>query len=203
MDGMVAVRGSLGIREFLVGPPRSPDHSRTFQFATQLGIAEPDWRFLLAAEDIVCAETPDNSIAGVQMANHYPFLYDGDQLRHLRAAMNVLCNRFKLSESSIAFGSQSVIVPEFGSSELRHHLLRSLLRTIGFRYRHLFSFCPKDNPLELQALQVQGWRCFQEEDDRCYLMLDVAKALRGLASQLVLRVPPRTQRVAARATGTV
>lgn len=203
MDETVTVRGNLGIRELLIGPPRPAAYPITSQLATQLGIAEPHWRSLLEAEDIVCAEAPDKSIAGVQITNHYGFLSDAERVRELRAAMNVLCNRFKLSQSSIAFGSQSLIVSEFETTDLRHHLLRSLLRTVGFRYRHLFSVCPKNNPLELNTLQSQGWRCFQEEDDRCYLMLDVAKALRGLASQLVLRIPPRAQRVAARASGTL
>jgi hypothetical protein len=62
--------------------------------------------------------------------------------------------------------------------------------------------CRKDDPIELQTLQLQGWRCFQEEDDVCYLMLDVAKALRGLASQIVLRMPPRPAQTVARAAGT-
>ncbi|HVZ15858.1 MAG TPA: hypothetical protein VG897_01980 [Terriglobales bacterium] len=201
MDELVPVRGSFGTKEFLIGPLRPQEHPATFKLSSGLNITESGWRSLLAAENVVGAKSPDSSIVGLHIANHYSLIYEGEQLRQLRAAASVLCNRFKLDQSSIAFGSQSVIVPEFTITDLREHLLRSLLRTVGFRYRHLFSFCRKNDPEELETLQLQGWRCYQEEDDVCYLMLNVAKTLRGLASQLVLRIPPRPQMVA-RATGT-
>jgi hypothetical protein len=202
MDDLVSVRGNSGIKELLIRLPRPGDFPATFTIARQLGIVDLDWQSLISAGSVVCAKAPNGAVVGLQIANHYFFLHRDERIRPLRAALNVLCNRFKLTEASIVFGSQAVIVPEFCESDLRDHLLRSLLRSIGFRYRHLFSMCRKDDPIELQTLQLQGWRCFQEEDDVCYLMLDVAKALRGLASQIVLRMPPRPAQTVARAAGT-
>ena len=200
MGEIFSVRGSSETHNLVIEPPR-PQDLPLFSHQ-ELHLAPEAWKSLLAAGNLVCAKTSQGEFAGVCVANHYSLLYNGDQLRSVEAALNVLCNRFKLAETNIAFGLQAVIASKWQSSDLRGHLLRELLRSIGLRYRHLFSFCRKDNLFELHSLELEGWRCFQEEDEVCYFMLETAKALRGLASQLVLRIPPRPSPSMPRATGT-
>jgi hypothetical protein len=177
-------------QEFTIAPARPSNAPQLIVGAKNLGITEPNWRALIATGSVVIA-TESQTLAGVYLVDHYSLTYTGELLHDLRAARSVLCNRFKLSEENVAFGAEAVIAPEWQVGDLRSHLLRALLRTIGLRYRHVFRFCRKDDPAELETLKGEGWRCFQEEDETCYLMLDVAKALRGLASRLMLRFPPR------------
>lgn len=174
-------------QDFEIASPRLSDIPHVSAIAKQLGIDEGGWRTLIAGGDVVCATA--SRITGAYVADHYSFAYEGDRLRELQAARSVLCNRFKLIEEKVAFGAEAIIGAEWQGSDLRSHLLRALLRNVGLRYKHLFRFCRKDAPLELELLKLEGWRCFQEEDETCYLVLDVAKALRELATKLVLRFP--------------
>ena len=174
-------------QEFEIASPRLSDVSQLLITAKHFGIEESGWRSLIAGGDVVCATT--SSITGLYVADHYSFTCEGDRLHELQAARSVLCNRFKLVEENVAFGAEAVIGPEWQGSDLRSHLLRALLRNVGLRYKHLFRFCLKSDPSELETLESEGWRCYQEEDKTCYLVLDVAKALRELATKLVLRFP--------------
>jgi len=174
-------------QEFEIASPRLSDVSQILVTAKHLGIDESGWRSLISGGEVVCATT--SSITGLYLADHYSFGYEADRVRELQAARSVLCNRFKLAEEKVAFGAEAVIGPEWQGSDLRSHLLRALLRNVGLRYKHLFRFCRKDDPAELEALKSEGWRCFQEEDETCYLVLDVAKVLRELATKLLLRFP--------------
>lgn len=156
-----------------------------------LGFSGQTWRKVIADSTAVCAKDA-GGIVGFCVANHLPFTC-GDQLHELRAAMAVLSNRFRLDEANIAFGAQTVVAAPYETTNLRAQMLRALLRTIGLRYQHLFTFCRKQDSAELDTLLWEGWRCFQEEDATCYLALDVAKTLRRLASELVLRAPLSAQ----------
>lgn len=192
MDENVSVRGALGSQQLAIEPPRPADLPNIRKLAQELHLDENAWRSLMAAKNVVCAKALGGMLAGLYVANHYPLAYTGDELHELRSGLNVFINRFKVADSSVAFGAQPVIAPDWQTGELRGHLLRALLRSVGLRYRHLFSFCRKDNPIELHALQAEGWRCYQEEDETCYMVMDVAKVLRGLASTLVLRLPVKS-----------
>jgi hypothetical protein len=150
------------------------------------------WRSLIAAENIVIARTHDGRLAGFYATNQFALVHQPEELHRLRAAHNVLCNRFKLSDQKVSFGAQVLIDLPWQSSDLRPYLLRTLLRMVGLRYRFLFNVVKKDNLFEMRALPREGWRCFHEEDDTCYMMLDVAKALRLLASNLMLRIPNKS-----------
>jgi len=174
---------------FEIAPARLSDIPQLAALAKHLSITEQDWRRVIHSSSAVAAKT--GSALGLYVADHYALAYDGERLRELQAARNVLCNRFKLSEHTVAFGADCVVAPAWRDTDLRSQMLRSLLRMIGFRRRHLFRFCQKNDPAELEALNAEGWRCFQEEDDYCYFVLDVAKALRGLSTRLALKFPPR------------
>lgn len=178
--------GGPDTQDLVIGPPRPSDISSILRLAADLGLDQKAWRSALAAQNLVCAKSVAG-IAGVYVASHYSLAYDGDRLRELRAARNVLCNRFKLAEENVSFGAQAVIAADWQEGDLRGHLLRALLRNVGLRYHHLFRFCRKDNPLELYALQREGWRCYQEEDDTASrLVLRSAVARMPLASKAAL-----------------
>lgn len=175
-------------QEFEIASPRVSDIAQLRALAVSLVLPDEGWRSLITSEKVVCAKT--QLLAGFYLADHYGLSCSGDRLRQLQAARNVLCNRFKLSADTVAFGADVITTPEWQGSELRSHLLRALLRNVGLRYKHLFRFCRKDDPSEVESLRIEGWRCFQEEDEICYFTLDVARALRELATSLVLRFPP-------------
>ena len=190
MDEIISFGGALGSLSLTIEPARPTDIPAILKFGSRLSLDTAAWRSLQEAGNVVVGKSYKGQIAGLCVANHYSLLYKDERFHDLRAALSVLCNRFKLSDSAIAFGAQVVIAGELEFNDLRSHLLRSLLRTVGLRYRHLFGFCRKDDPMELQALEREGWRCYQEEDEDCYLMLDVARALRGLATRLVMPLSP-------------
>jgi hypothetical protein len=143
------------------------------------------FRTLIAARHIVCANQ-HGTVTGFYAVNVIPALYPPEPFPDVRAAFNVLCNRLKLSDRFVGFGTLSAIKPASGGSHLRLHLLRALLRQVGLRYRYLFTSVQKDDGAELSYLAEEGWRCFHEEDHTSYMMLHVAKALRSLASRLLL-----------------
>jgi hypothetical protein len=178
------LRAGFAGEDFFFEPPRAADIPRLALLAKDSSLDDSAWRSLIAARNVISAKTPEGEIVGACVANHYPLIYRGAEFHDLRAGLNVLCNRFKLADAGIAFGAMTAIAPGHDATELRSYLLRALLRTIGLRYHHLFCFCRKDNPLELHALEAEGWRCFQEEDENCYFILEVARALRELASRL-------------------
>jgi hypothetical protein len=151
------------------------------------------WETLVKAQDLVCATSTDGQIAGYYAINHFSLIYATEELQELRSAHNVACNRFRAESHNVSFGAQAAILPASQPNDLRILLLRSLLRTVGLRYRFLFTEVKKINADEMLSLPREGWRCFHEEDDVCYMMLDVAKTLRQLASRLVLRLPSRPE----------
>jgi hypothetical protein len=157
---------------------------------------ESAWRNLISSGDVVCAKTTDGRLAGVYATNQFTQWEGAEALQSARAARNVLCNRFRYSEGSVAFGAVALVERRLPHSEVRLRMLRELLRSAGYRYRCLFNVVEKTNQDEMNLLPAEGWRCFHEEDDTCYMMLDIAKGLRQLASSLVL---PMQQRSAARA----
>lgn len=180
-----------------MGVLRSSDLTSLLAFTNKvvpsLSIGEAQWRALIAAEYLVCARTPTGDIVGLYAANHLAF--DGSTHgTELRAVLNVLCNRFKLDEHTVAFGAVAAVDPRFGASSLRLHLLRALLRTVGLRCRHLFTFVNKNDLFEMNALPSEGWRCFFEEDDTCYMALNVSRTLRQLPSRLMLGLPPTAEK---------
>ena len=185
--------GSAIGSSLLIESTRLSDLSGVLGLSEDLGFSGNAWRKLIADGTAVCARNGAMAI-GFYAANHLSLVTENRQLQELRAAMSVLCNRFKLAEQQIAFGARAVVVAEHAPNDLRAQMLRTLLRNIGFRYQHLFTFCRKQNPAELEMLVHEGWRCVQEEDDVCYLTLDIARTLRRLASELLLRAPlsPRT-----------
>jgi hypothetical protein len=195
-----SLRGEFAGEDFLFEPPRPADIPKLAQLTKNSGLDDSAWRSLIAARNVVCAKTPEGKIVGACIANHYSLIHRGEDFRNLRAGLNVLCNRFKLADTAIAFGALTFVAAAHESTELRSHLLQELLRAVGLRYHHLFRSCRKNSPLELHLLEEEGWRCFQEEDDTCYLMLDVAKTLRGLASRFVFGT--RLAAVRARAEST-
>jgi hypothetical protein len=191
-----------GLHELAIGAPRLSDIPRIADLVKRSAVNatmhqvrfpanEDVWRSLFATQSIVCAKTRDGRIAGLYATNQFSLVYDADELLPLRAAQSVLCNRFKLLDKNVSFGSLAVIDLPWHNSDLREHLLRDLLRMVGLRYRCLFTVVKKDSLSEMQTLPREGWRCFHEEDDACYMMLDVAKALRSLATHLVMRIPNR------------
>lgn len=193
------IRGA-GVHDLTIEPARPSDIPRILEMAKRsiananlqqcrLPANEAAWSSLLAMQSIVCARTRDGRIAGLYATNQFSLVYDAEELLPLRAAHSVLCNRFKLADQNVSFGSVAVIDAPWHNSDLREHLLRDLLRMVGLRYRRLFTVTRKDNLFEMHALPREGWRCFHEEDETCYMMLDVAKTLRMLASQLMLRIP--------------
>jgi len=191
MSRFYSLEDALDLGNSVIEKPRPGDLFSLATFSKTLGFTDSMWRSIDRAGNVVCARTRTGRIDGFYVANHYALHREEHEMRGLRSAMNVLCNRFKVAPTSLAFGAQVVISAEYRDSDLRLHLLRGLLRTVGLRYRHMFCDCRTDNALELAALDREGWRCFHEEDHSCYFMLDVAKALRGLASQL-LSAPART-----------
>lgn len=188
MDGMASFHDPFD--RLRIETPHPSELANLIGFSKRPGLDDSGWRSLIRAQTVVCAQTPSGQLAGVYVANHYALSEPDDRLQALRAAMNVLCNRFRLDPSSVAFGAEAFIPsagsPRMAAANLRAHLLRGLLRSVGLRYRYLFSFCPNQEGAELYARQNEGWRCFQEEDDGCYLMLDAAHTLRALASRLIL-----------------
>ena len=192
MDVRAQFEAPAGTR-FLIENTRLPDLAGVLGISESLGFSGHIWRSLIADGNSVCAKDERNKIVGFSAANHLPLISDDGHLHEFRAAMAVLCNRFKLDEGHIAFGAQTVIAAPYETTNLRAQLMRALLRNIGLRYRDLFMFCKKQNSGELETLLWEGWRCFQEEDEVCYLTLDVAKTLRRLASELVLRAPLSAQ----------
>src|SRR5207245_571225 len=103
-----------------------------------LGFTEAMWRSLDRGGNVACARMRTGRVDGVYVANHYSLHREEHEMRALRSAMNVLCNRFKLVPANVAFGAQAVIAPEWRDSDLRRHLLRELLRSAALRYRHFF-----------------------------------------------------------------
>jgi len=203
--------GARHVPEPLIDVPRLNDIPRLIELTKRLAATaglhtyrcpqtEPDWRLLIEAEDIVCARMKDGRLAGFYAANQFDLVdYEKDRPQ-VRAAHNVLCNRFKLPTKKVSFGAQAVIDLAPQHTHLRSQLLRELLRRVGLRYRYLFTEVPKENAAELQVLESEGWRCFHEEDEACYMMLDVARALRSLATHLVLHFPDRPEKRPASAT---
>ena len=187
--------------EPVIQTARSSDIPRLMEFTQRLAslpgsqsehflAGQSSWQALIKAQDVVCATSPDGRISGYYAVNHLSLVYTSEELLELRSAHSVACNRFRVENANVSFGAQAAIDPG-SQSDLRVLLLRSLLRTVGLRYRFLFTEAKKNNTEEMAALPREGWRCFHEEDDVCYMMLDVAKALRQLASRLVLRLPQR------------
>ena len=215
MDEVVFLGAARANRELVIDSPRLPDipalvelsarfyrHSATqrknFGYVPAI-MNEAAWKSSIAVGDVVCAKARDGRVAGFYTANQYALIYGGEELRALRAAQSILCNRYKLAEENVSLGAQVVIDVPWQGSGLRPHLLRALLRNVGLRYRYLFSMVKKDNPRALASLPGDGWRCFHEEDDARYEMLNVARALRMLASRLVLQLPDGANRPPARA----
>jgi hypothetical protein len=160
----------------------------------RLPVGHASWQTLIKAHDLVCATAFDGTIAGYYAINQFSLVSEPSQLHELQSAHNVLCNRFRLSHSDVSFGAQVVIHPAWQLTDLRIHLLRALLRTVGLRFRYLFTEVRKNNADEMLILPREGWHCFHEEDEVCYMMLNVAKALRQLASRLLLlRLPNRPE----------
>ncbi len=153
---------------------------------------ENAWRTLISSGNVVCARAADGHIAGVYTTNQFAHMESAVALQSARAARNVLCNRFRYSEESVAFGAAALVERRLPHAEVRLRMLRELLRSAGYRYRCLFNVVEKINQDEMNLLPAEGWRCFHEEDDACYMMLDVAKGLRQLASSLVLPMPQRS-----------
>lgn len=189
---------SLENQELTIAAPRLSDLPAITQFIKRTAsIAGPNplpesvVRSLLQAEDMVSARTHDGRILGYYAINHFALLGSDKSQPAIRAAHNVLCNRFKLPGQRVSFGADALIDISRQTSDLRAHLLRALLRHVGLRYRYLFTVIDKNDAFEMQALPAEGWRCFHEEDATCYMMLDIAKALRLLASSLILQTPPR------------
>ena len=176
--------GSATSTSFLIETTRLSDLRAVLELSETLGFSGQAWRKLIAGGTAVCARDGD-AVVGFYTANHLSLIYQAPQLEELRAAMRVLCNRFKLAEELIAFGALSVVAVPYGSTNLRAQMLRALLRSVGLRYQRLFTYCRKQDPAELDTLVREGWRCFQEEDETCYLTLEVGKTLRRLASELV------------------
>jgi hypothetical protein len=152
-------------------------------------LTESLWDALVQSGDVVCARSGEGRILGYYAADQFRHLDDESSLAPARAARSVLCNRFKFAEQTVAFGAVALIETRLHNSDLRLRLLRELLRALGYRYRCLFNMVEKSNVEEIDAELREGWRCFHEEDDACYMMLDVAKALRQLASSLLLHMP--------------
>ena len=188
MDEPILSRGPVNLQQITFEAPRLSHLPDLMDLASALPLDECAWRSLIGAGNVICAIDPIGRPVAIYVVNHYPALYSGDQFHQFRSAFNVLCNRFRFSDTSVAFGAQQITTPGL-APELASHLLRAALRHIGFRYRHLFAICSKKRPAELSDLEQQGWRCFQEEDETCYLFLDIAKTLRRLASTLVLSMP--------------
>jgi hypothetical protein len=187
--------------EPVIETARSADIPRLIEITTERSIqrdrfpvGHASWNTLIKAHDVVCATAIDGRVAGYYAINQLSLVYEPSQLHELRSAHNVLCNRFRISHSTVSFGAQVVIHPAWQLTDLRTHLLRALLRTVGLRYRCLFTEVKKNNADEMQMLPREGWRCFHEEDEVCYMMLDVAKVLRQLASRLLLlRLPKQPE----------
>lgn len=161
---------------------------------------EADWRKLIEAQDIVCATTREGRLAGFYATNHFDLLDFEKERPQVRAAHNVLCNRYRLPNQKVSFGAQAVADVTPQNVDLRSQLLRELLRSVGLRYRYLFTVVDKENSAEMRCLSAEGWRCFHEEDEACYMMLDVARALRSLATHLILHFPDRPAKRTAGAT---
>ena len=176
---------------FQIDVARLSDLGGLLALSKNLGLSGESWRKLIADGTAVCAKD-GGKIVGFYAANHLSLLAEDEHQPQFRAALSVLCNRFRLVAERITFGACVAVAPAYTQSDLRAQMLRALLRGIALRYPHLFTYCRKDNPIEFETQEREGWRCFQEEDDICYLTLDVAKALRRLASQLVLRAPIST-----------
>ena len=189
-------------RDWAIVSAHLSDLPSLLRFATRCTIEAPHqrihmpageeaWRYLISSGDVVCAKGADGHIAGVYATNQFAKTQDAEALQSARAARNVLCNRFRYSEELVAFGSIALVERRLPHSEVRLRMLRELLRSAGYRYRCLFNVVEKSNPEEMNLLPLEGWRCFHEEDDACYMMLDIAKGLRQLASSLVLPMPQR------------
>jgi hypothetical protein len=189
-----ASQGRVESHEWVIAAPRLSDVADLAKLNnTHFGnyLTEQHLRSLIAAQTIACARTAAGEIAGFYTANHFGLIFNGEDLRPLRSARSILCNRFKLPETSVGFGALAVIDERWQHSETRLVLLRSLLRMIGLRYPYLFRAVGKNDLVEVKALAAEGWRCFHEEDETSYVCLDIAKSLRIIASQLVLRLPDR------------
>ena len=203
MQDILSLGATLANQELAIDTPRLSDIPRLAELVSRIASTtatqsvrcpqtDATWRSLIEAQDIVCAKTRDGRLAGFYATNQFALVPPAEEQPAVRAAHSVLCNRFKLSDQKVSFGAQAVIDPTREPSDLRSHLLRALLRHVGLRYRYLFTMIEKNRLSEMQILPREGWRCFHEEDDACYMMLDVAKALRSLATHLVLRIPNRS-----------
>jgi hypothetical protein len=195
---------TLELAEPIIQTARPADISRLIEFTQKLAsvpglqserfpAGQSSWQTLIKAQDVVCATATDGRLMGYYAVNQLSLVYSTDELIELRSAHSVACNRFRVESANVSFGAQTAIYPGSQSNDLRVLLLRSLLRTVGLRYRFLFTEVNKNNVEEMAALPREGWRCFHEEDDVCYMILDVAKTLRQLASRLVLRLPNRPE----------
>ena len=191
MGEFTSLENALEIQNLVIEKPRPGDIFALATFSKGLGFTESMWRSLERAGNVVCARHRSGRIDGFYIAHHYSVHREEYEIRHLRAGLNVLINRSHLDPTSVAFGAQSAVAEAWQDSELRLHLLRGLLRSVGLRYRHLFCCCRTDEFAEINRLRHEGWRCYQEEDEMCFFDLDVAKALRGLASSLMLKAPAR------------
>jgi len=149
-------------------------------------VQESVWNALVRGGNVVCARSMEGRLLGYYAADQFTHLPQQATLQSTRAARNVLCNRFRFSPEIVSFGAVALIETRLQDSELRLRMLRELLRAVGYRYRCLFNVVEKTNTEEVNAELREGWRCFHEEDNACYMMLDVAKTLRQLASSLVL-----------------
>jgi hypothetical protein len=209
MQDILFLGATLANQELAIDTPRLSDVPQLTELTNRLArttetqsfrcpLTAAAWRSLIEAEEIVCAKTRDGRLAGYYATNQFGLLHSAEEQPAVRAAHNVLCNRFKLSDQKVSFGAMAVIDVSRQSSDLRSHLLRALLRHVGLRYRYLFTMIDKNDFSEMQMLPREGWRCFHEEDEACYMMLDVAKALRSLATHLVLRIPNRPDDSSAR-----
>jgi hypothetical protein len=194
--------GILEDRELAIESLHSGEVPSLLRFTTRCSIEAPHqrihlpageeaWRTLAAAGNAVCAKSRDGRIVAVYATNQFAPMQDAEVLQAARAAQNVLCNRYRYSPETVAFGAVTLVDRRLAQSEVRLRMLRELLRSVGYRYRCLFTVVEKTNQDEMNLLPAEGWRCFHEEDDACYMMLEVAKGLRQLASSLVLPMPPR------------
>ncbi len=156
-------------------------------------VSESAWQQIVSHGDAVLARDNNGTIVGYYLVNQLAHSADTSLQERLLAARNVLCNRFKFDERVVTFGAHVQIGAAWEGTPLRPQLLRELLRSIGLRYRCLFTVVQLSARIEMEALTSEGWRCFREEDDVCYMMLDVARTLRQLASTLVLHFPHRAE----------
>jgi hypothetical protein len=177
----------------LADVPRLLEFTRKMSLAGKMSDRFPSdgsaWQSLIKSQDVVLAKDDDGNILGFYTVNQLSLTHESEELQAIRAAHNVVCNRFKLAHSTVSFGAQVLVDPACPDLQLRSLLLRGALRNVGLRYRYLFTILRKTDSHDMVLLPREGWRCFHEEDDVCYMMLDVAKTLRRLASAIVFHMP--------------